>query len=154
MAHGSRGSIWRCPTGACRAAFACQELRLRPLGEEIARGARPPTGRVLSLRATGSTISSIEWVCPIRVGIAGLPLMPRLCYIHVSPGGPARSVAAVIDDIERLTSSQRAAYEKCDSGFDWSDRGRTLRNAVREALDRQAPARTRNLRDLQTTYDP
>ena len=67
-------------------------------------------------------------------------------------GGPARSVAAVIDDIERLTSLQRATYEKCASGFDWSDRGRTLRNAVREAFDRQAPARTRNLRDCSPNH--
>ena len=29
---------------------------------EIALGARPPTGRVASLRATGSTTSSIEWL--------------------------------------------------------------------------------------------
>jgi hypothetical protein len=59
-----------------------------PLGEEIARGARPPTGRVVSLRATGSTISSIEWLCAIRVGIAGLPLMPRLRYICVLRRSP------------------------------------------------------------------
>jgi hypothetical protein len=65
---------------------------------------------------------------------------------------PARSVAAVIDDVERLNSLQRAAYEKCDSGFDWSDRGRTLCNAVREAIDRQASARTRNLRDFSPSH--
>ena len=30
------------------------------------------------------------WVCPIRVGIAGLPLMLRLCYTHVFRGARAK----------------------------------------------------------------
>jgi hypothetical protein len=46
----------------------------------------------------------------------------------------AQSVAAVIDDIERLNSMQQAAYEICSTGFDWSDRGRTLYNAIRQAV--------------------
>jgi hypothetical protein len=49
----------------------------------------------------------------------------------------AHGVARVIDDIERLNFLQRAAYEKCDTGFDWSDRGRTLCNAFRQAVSRK-----------------
>jgi hypothetical protein len=33
----------------------------------------------------------------------------------------AQGVAGVIDDIGRLNSLQQAAYEKCNTGFDWSD---------------------------------
>jgi polysaccharide biosynthesis protein PslH len=87
-------------------------------------------------------------IAAIKGSIEGLPLMPGTHYLSFeSMQQLAQGVAAVIDDLERLNSLQQAAYEKCDSGFDWSDRGRTLCNAVREAIDRQAPARTRNLRD-------
>jgi hypothetical protein len=53
---------------------------------------------------------------------------------------PAQGVASVIDDIERLNSLQQAAYEKCKSRFDWSDRGRTLYEAMQQALNRQRSA--------------
>jgi hypothetical protein len=55
----------------------------------------------------------------------------------------AQGVAAVIDDIERLNSLQRAAYEKYNTGFDWSDRGRTLCNAIQQAVNRQCAAHAR-----------
>jgi len=55
----------------------------------------------------------------------------------------AQSVAAVIDDIERFNSMQQATYEKCESGFDWSDRGQTLCNAIRQAVNRQCAAYAR-----------
>jgi hypothetical protein len=32
-------------------------------------------------------------------------------------------------------------HEKCDTGFDWSDRGRTLSNAIRQAVNRKCTAR-------------
>jgi hypothetical protein len=41
----------------------------------------------------------------------------------------AQGVVGVIDDTERLNSMQQAAHEKCDTGFDWRDRGRTFCNA-------------------------
>jgi hypothetical protein len=85
--------------------------------------------------------------------MTGLPMIPGLDYLSfASMRELADGVAAVIDDVERLNSLQRAAYEKCDSGFDWSDRGRTLCNAVREAIDRQASARTRNLRNFSPSH--
>jgi hypothetical protein len=65
--------------------------------------------------------------------IAGLPLTPGLHYLSFeSMRELAQGVAAVI---ERLNSLQQAAYEKCKAGFDWGDRGRTLCNAIREAIN-------------------
>jgi hypothetical protein len=49
----------------------------------------------------------------------------------------AQGVTAAIDDIEQLNSLQRAAYKRCESGFDWSDRGLTLFNAIGQAVSRQ-----------------
>jgi len=54
----------------------------------------------------------------------------------------AQGVAAAIDDTERLDSMQRAAYEKCNASFDWSDRGRTLYNAIQQAINRQPATHT------------
>ena len=63
-----------------------------------------------------------------RSGIVGLLLTPLTLGLHYlcfeSMWELAQGVAAVIDDIERLNSMQQAAYEKCESGFDWSERGR------------------------------
>ena len=65
-------------------------------------------------------------IAAIKDSMTGLPMVPGLDYLSFeSMRQLAHGVAAVIDDIERLNSMQRAAYEKCDSGFDWSDRGRT-----------------------------
>jgi hypothetical protein len=69
--------------------------------------------------------------------MTGLPLKERLHYLSLqSLQELAQGVATVIDDIERLNSLQQAAYEKCDTGYDWSDRGRTLSNAIRQAVSR------------------
>ncbi len=82
-------------------------------------------------------------IAAIRGSIAGLPLTPGLHYLSFeSMRELAQGIIAVIDDIERLNSLQQAAYEKCESSFDWADRGRTLRNAIRQAVNRQYPART------------
>jgi len=70
-----------------------------------------------------------------------LPLIPGLHYLSFeSMRELAEGVAAVIDDFERLNSLQRAAYETCNTGFDWGDRGRTLTNAIRQALTRKCTA--------------
>ena len=80
-------------------------------------------------------------IAAIRDGIAGLPLTPEVDYLSFeSIPELARGVATVIDDIGRLNSLQQAAYEKCESGFDWNDRGRTLCNAIRQAMNRQHTA--------------
>jgi hypothetical protein len=50
----------------------------------------------------------------------------------------AQGVAGVNDDIGRLKFfAAGAAYEKCNTGFDWSGRGRILRHAIREATSRR-----------------
>jgi polysaccharide biosynthesis protein PslH len=83
-------------------------------------------------------------IAATRGGIAGLPLTPELHYLSFeSMRELAQGVAAVIDDIERLNSMQQAAYEKCNTGFDWSDRGRTLCNAIQQAVNRQCAAHAR-----------
>ena len=83
-------------------------------------------------------------IAATRGGIAGLPLTPGLHYLSFeSMRELAQGVAAVIDDIERLNSMQQAAYEKCDTGFEWSDRGRTLCNAIQKAVNRQCAAHAR-----------
>ena len=80
-------------------------------------------------------------IAAISGSIAGLPLTPGLDYLSFeSMRELAQGVAAVIDDIERLNSMQQAAYEKCNAGFDWSDRGRTLCNAIQQAVNRQCAA--------------
>jgi glycosyltransferase involved in cell wall biosynthesis len=73
-------------------------------------------------------------IAAIRGSIAGLPLTAGLHYLcFESMPELARGVADAIDDIERLNSLHQAAYEKCKNGFDWSDRGRTLRDAILKA---------------------
>jgi polysaccharide biosynthesis protein PslH len=80
-------------------------------------------------------------IAAIRGSMTGLPLTQGLDYFSFeSMQELAQGVAAVIDDTERLNSMQRAAYEKCNAGFDWSDRGRTLYNAIQQAVNGQRSA--------------
>jgi glycosyltransferase involved in cell wall biosynthesis len=84
-------------------------------------------------------------IAAIRGSMTGLPLTEGLHYLSFeSMRELAQGVAAVIDDIERLNCMQQAAYQKCNTRFDWSDRGRALCNAIRQATDRQRAAKTRN----------
>jgi polysaccharide biosynthesis protein PslH len=83
-------------------------------------------------------------IAAITNSIAGLPLTPGTDYLSFgSMLELAAGVAAVIDDIEQLNSLQHAAYEKCEEGFDWNDRGRTFFNAIRLASGsaRRVPGR-------------
>ena len=83
-------------------------------------------------------------IAAITGSMTGLPLTPGLDYLcFESMRELAQGVAAVVDDIERLNSLQQAAYQKCESGFDWSDRGRSLFDAIQQALNRQRFAYTR-----------
>jgi polysaccharide biosynthesis protein PslH len=83
-------------------------------------------------------------IAAIRGSVAGLPLAPGLHYLSFeSMRDLARGVIAVIDDIERLNSLQQAAYEKCDTGFDWADRGRTLGNVIRQTATERHAAQAR-----------
>jgi glycosyltransferase involved in cell wall biosynthesis len=80
-------------------------------------------------------------IAAIRGSMVGLSLTQGLDYLcFESMRELAQGVAAVIDDIERLNYMQQAAYEKCDADFDWSDRGRTLCDAIQQALNRQRSA--------------
>ena len=77
-------------------------------------------------------------IAAIRGSMVGLPLTQGLDYLSFeSMRELAQGVAAAIDDIERLNFMQQAAYEKCNAGFHWGDRGRTLCNAIRQAVNRQ-----------------
>jgi len=83
-------------------------------------------------------------IAAIRGGIAGLPLTPEMHYLSFeSMQELAKGVVAVIDNVKRLNFLQQAAYEKCNGGFDWSDRGQTLRNAIQQAANRQCVANPR-----------
>jgi glycosyltransferase involved in cell wall biosynthesis len=83
-------------------------------------------------------------VAAIRGSMTGLPLTEGLHYLSFeSMRELAQGVAAVIDDIERLNFLQQAAYEKCDTAFDWSGRGRTLYNAIQQAVNRKRAAHAR-----------
>jgi glycosyltransferase involved in cell wall biosynthesis len=86
-------------------------------------------------------------IAAIRGSMVGLPLTQGLDYLcFASMRELAQGVAAVIDDFERLNSLQQAAYEKCKSSFDWSDRGQALRNAIQQAISRQpAPSEGRSM---------
>lgn len=77
-------------------------------------------------------------VAALSGSIAGLPLTSGLHYLSFqSIRELAEGVAAVIDDVGRLNSLQEAAYEKCYTGFDWNERGRTLYDAIQQAVNRQ-----------------
>jgi glycosyltransferase involved in cell wall biosynthesis len=104
-------------------------------------------GLVVEQTGGGFKLKTLEYIfnrvpiAAITGSMAGLPLTPGLDYLSfASMRDLAQGVAAVIDDIERLNSLQQAAYEKCEGGFDWSDRGRTLFDAIQQAVNRQRPA--------------
>jgi hypothetical protein len=76
-------------------------------------------------------------IAALEGAVAGLPLTPGLHYLSfASMRDLAHGIVAAIDDVDRLNSLQRAAYAKCSTGFDWSDRGRTLCNAIQQAVNR------------------
>jgi hypothetical protein len=97
------------------------------------------TGGGFKLKTLDYIFSRVP-IAAIRGSIAGLPLTPGFYYLSFE-SMPEHAVAGIIDDIERLNSLQQAAYKKCESGFDWSDRGRTLCNAIRQAINRKCTAR-------------
>jgi hypothetical protein len=116
--------------------------------EPIFRNVR--IGIVAERTGGGFKLKSLDYIfnrvpiAAIRGSIASLPLTPGLHYLSFeSMRELAQGVAAVIDDIERLNSLQQAAYEKCSTGFDWSDRGQTLSNAIRQAVNRKDAAHAR-----------
>lgn len=117
--------------------------------EPIFRGVR--IGIVAERTGGGFKLKTLDYIfnrvpiAAIRDGIAGLPLTPGLDYLSFeSMQELARGVAAIIDDVGRLNALQQAAYEKCDTAFDWSDRGRALCNAIQQAVNRQRAAHTRS----------
>jgi len=78
-------------------------------------------------------------IAAIKDSMAGLPLLHGLDYLSFdSMRGLAEGVAAAVDDIQRLNFMQRAAYDKCEKAFDWSQRGETLCDALRQTLHRQS----------------
>jgi len=101
------------------------------------------TGGGFKLKALDYIFNRVP-IAAIRGSMVGLPLTQGLDYLSFdSMRELAQGVAAAIDDIERLNSLQQAAYEKCNAGFDWSDRGRTLYNGIQQAVNRQRCAYAR-----------
>jgi len=95
------------------------------------------TGGGFKLKALDYVFNRLP-IAAITGSMTGLPLKHGLDYLSfASMRQLAQGVVAVIDDIERLNSMQRAAYEKCNVGFDWSNRGRTLYNAIQQAVNQQ-----------------
>jgi hypothetical protein len=101
-------------------------------------------GLVVEETGGGFKLKTLDYVfnrmpiAAIRGSMAGLPLVAGLHYLSFeSMRELAQGVVAAIDDIERLNSLQQAAYEKCDTAFDWRDRGRTLSDGIRQALSAQ-----------------
>jgi hypothetical protein len=102
--------------------------------EPIFRSAR--IGIVAERIGGGFKLKTLDYIfnrvpfAAIRRGTAGLSLRPGLHYLSFeSMRELAQGVACVID-----------AYEKCNTGFDWSDwsdRGRILCHAIREATSRR-----------------
>jgi hypothetical protein len=116
--------------------------------DPIFRGVR--IGIVAERTGGGFKLKTLDYIfnrvpiAAISGGIAGLPLTPGLHYLSFgSMRELARGVTAMIDDIGRLNSLQQAAYEKCNTAFNWSDRGRALCNAIEQAADRQRAAHAR-----------
>jgi polysaccharide biosynthesis protein PslH len=101
-------------------------------------------GLVVEQTGGGFKLKTLDYIfnrvpiAAMKGSMAGLPLTPGLHYLSFdSMWKLAQGIAAVIDDIARLNSMQQGAYEQCDTGFDWSDRGRTLYDAIRQAVNRQ-----------------
>ena len=108
-------------------------------------------GLVIEKTGGGFKLKTLDYIfhrlpiAAITGSISGLPLTPGLHYLSFELMRElAQGVAAAIDDIEGLNCMQQAAYEKCESGFDWSDRGRAFYDALRQAVSRQSAAKMRN----------
>jgi glycosyltransferase involved in cell wall biosynthesis len=108
-------------------------------------------GLVIEKTGGGFKLKTLDYIfngvpiAAIRGSISGLPLTPGLDYLSFeSMRELGEGVVALIDDIERLNSMQQAAYKKCESGFDWGDRGRALYDIIRQAASRQSAASMRN----------
>jgi hypothetical protein len=101
-------------------------------------------GLVIEQTGGGFKLKTLDYIfnrlpiAALRGSIAGLPLTPGVHYLSFeSMQELAQGAAAVIDDIARLNSLQQTAYEICQTGFDWGDRGRSLYDALRQAVSRQ-----------------
>ena len=68
--------------------------------------------------------------------MTGLPLTPGLDLYSFEIDAGARARRHCCDRRHRSSYDpmQQAAYEKCNTGFDWSDRGQTLYNAIQESV--------------------
>jgi glycosyltransferase involved in cell wall biosynthesis len=105
-------------------------------------------GLVIEQTGGGFKLKTLDYIfnrvpiAAIRGSMAGLPLTAGLDYVSFdSMRELAQGVAVIIDDLARLNSMQQTAYEKCSTGFDWRDRGRILRDAIRRVANGQRSAR-------------
>jgi glycosyltransferase involved in cell wall biosynthesis len=102
-------------------------------------------GLVIEQTGGGFKLKTLDYIfnrvpiAAIRGSIAGLPLTPGLHYLsYDSMAELARGIAAVIDDVERLNSLQRAAYKECENKFSWSDRGQFLFDNIQQGDKRHS----------------
>jgi hypothetical protein len=152
-AYGSRGSIWCCPTGPCRERLSPhQELRSRPahdynlgrVAQEGNRARRPTTdgsSGVLSRNRLDDIFNRVGFGVD-QNWYRRLAADAEAALYMCSMEEPARSVAAVIDDIEP-TPCHRTLTKDATLGFDWRDRGRLLCNAIRQLVKRQCAPHAR-----------
>jgi glycosyltransferase involved in cell wall biosynthesis len=108
-------------------------------------------GLVVEQTGGGFKLKTLDYIfnrvpiAAIKGSTAGLPLTPGLHYLSFdSMRELAQGIAGVIDDLARLNRMQEAAYEQCETGFDWSDRGQTLCSAIRQAVKRQSASHARD----------
>ena len=104
-------------------------------------------GLVIEQTGGGFKLKTLDYIfnrLPIAAtkgSMAGLPLTAGLHYLSFdSVRELAQGVVGAIDDIARLNSMQQSAFEQCDTRFDWNDRGRTLYNAIRQAVSQRNAA--------------
>lgn len=74
-------------------------------------------------------------VLALAGSVAGMPLVPGQGILEY-PDIPALvdGIIATIDDPDRLAAIDAAAFAACRGGFDWADRGSTLRDAIARQL--------------------
>jgi polysaccharide biosynthesis protein PslH len=110
-------------------------------------------GLVIEETGGGFKLKTLDYIfnrvpiAAIKGSMAGLPLTPGLHYLlFESMSELAQGVINVIDDNSRLNCMHTAAYERCKTDFDWSDRGRTFCDAIEQAVNRRPAAHPQRLR--------
>ncbi len=104
-------------------------------------------GIVAERTGGGFKLKSLDYIfnrlpiAAIQGSLAGLPLTPDIDYLSfASISELVQGIIAVINDVERLNALQEAAYAKCSTAFDWTERGQSLFEAMQDAAHGQNAA--------------